>query len=335
MIIGTVITFIPKMMNNKNNILFLLVGIAILHFTINAQTYLPLPDSNATWITGSSCSQGTGYMKFVVNSHSSDTIINSKVYNKIYQVGEILKEYAGAYRSCSDGRTFIIPSFPIDTVEYLLFDISKKPGDTIKYVALFTDYMSITGLYDLVVDSVQYKDSGPYSLKCLFLKVIPPLPPGYNNNPIVWVERIGCLNGGIFNMYRFGLTTEYLKCMSKDDTVLYYAGFSNYWFSENFYLEYDTGFCELPPASIDEDVSESYRATIYPNPFTEHVILTNPPSKPFEVWIYTITGERVYFNEYNLSINNVIIDCNFDPGIYIIKIISDYELITVKKIIKI
>ncbi len=330
--------FNKKIKEMKHKILLLsIIGVHLLLWKINlqAQEYLALPDSNATWIVTHSNSVGTFHIEYGLSPTLDDTVINSKVYHKIYKKGYCkLNSYVGSYRNDINGKTYYVPAFPNDSIEYLWYDFTKNPGDTIKEVALnmFSDFV---GTYDLVVDSVIYKNSGPYNLKCLFLSPVPPGPPYYyNDNPLVWVERVGSLNGGIFNEYLCGLDIIHLRCMSTNDTILYFSFSLDCFFSEGIDLSYENGTCELP-ISINETVSERKQICVYPNPVDDRIMIKNLPSEPIEISIFNTMGQKV-FNKRNVSSerNHITIISNLKPGLYYIRIISINNELLTKKIIK-
>ncbi|MCK4407024.1 MAG: T9SS type A sorting domain-containing protein [Bacteroidales bacterium] len=322
----------------KHKILLLsIIGVHLLLWKINlqAQGYLALPDSNATWIVTDLCSVGTFHIEYGLSTNRNDTVINSNIYHKIF-LKDMLKniEYAGAYRSDTNGKTYYVPAISNDSTEYLWYDFTKNTGDTIKDIALNDLYYSFIGTYDLVVDSVNYKDSGPYQLKCLFLSIIPPGPQGYNGLPIIWVERIGSLNGGIFNQYRCGLNMLMLRCMNADDTIFYFSPFELCFLFQGIVLSYEPGICELP-ISINETVSEHKQICVYPNPVDDRIMIKNLPSEPIEISIFNTMGQKV-FNKRNVSSerNHITIISNLKPGLYYIRIISINNELLTKKIIK-
>ena len=267
--------------------------------SIQAQSYYTLPDSNATWIMAEKYNPATFFHEFGLNPFQDDTLINSNTYHKIYLKHEGWSpEYAGAYRSESDGKTYFVSAFPNDTNEYLLFDFSADVNDTINDIVVHGPLYAPLGAFDVVVDSIKNKLSGQYNLKCLYLSPIPPFPPYYDGNPLIWVEKIGCLNGGIFNYWECGLYLWTLRCMSADDTTFYFSTSLNCFFSEGFDLTYEQGSCEIP-VSIAE--SESHYSTLetYPNPFTTSTTIEYELKEisNIQFTIYNVIGEVVYMTE--------------------------------------
>jgi len=260
--------------------------------TIQSQNYYMLPDSNATWIVQSVNSNGWGYWGYNIGT---DTIIDSISYNTVYY-GTSANYYLGAYRNDVNGKIYYRPAFPsADSVEYLLFDFSANTGDTIRGVAMHMIGIFV-GIYDLFVDSTGYTESNPYSFKYLYLSPIPPFPPQYaNGNPVVWVEMIGCLNGGVFNEYLCGLDMITLRCMSVNDTTMYFNPSCNCFFTEGITIVYEQGTCVLPPVHIEESLSNNPIISAYPNPFTTSTTIKYEITEPshVQITIYNAIGESI------------------------------------------
>jgi len=324
----------------KRKILHLSYFIAIALFGVVipdhllAQNYLPLPDSNATWIIVDDSSQGTFYGEYVLNPFLDDTLINNIEYHKIFSKdGNNQLYYAGAFRSSSDGKTYYVPSFWNSTQEYLWYDLTKNVGDTVNDVAL--NYLeSFEGTFNLIVDSIKFKNAGPYNLKCLFLSAIPPVPTGYNGNPIVWVEHIGSLNGGIFNVYACGLNMTSLKCMSNNDTT-YYSPINpvSCFFWEEIDFTFQQGTCDLY-VGINDLNQENQKICIFPNPADNYLFIENLPSGNIDVCIYNAFGQMVFNKRYNsFDNNNITLQHEFMQGVFFIKLLLNNNELWQQKII--
>lgn len=306
-----------------------------INLQVTGQEYLPLPDSNAKWIVTDDSSQGTFLIEFSLSPFSDDTLINSKFYTKIFLTGiDKTHEYSGAFRSSSDGKTFYVPTAHNPPQEYLWYDFSKIAGDTIQDVALnfMNDFM---GIYDLLVDSVNYKDAGPYNLKCLYLSPIPPVPPYYNGNPVIWAEGIGSLNMGIFSGYSCGLNMTTLRCMSVDDTIYYYSNSMDCYFSEDVNLAYEPGVCDFYVGDNEPGTTDN-KICAYPNPVSDHIIIKNIPTGQMDACIFNAFGQRVFYKRYHTNGNNcIILQSNLIPGVYLISLtLKNKELWNQKIIVK-
>jgi len=266
-----------------------------------AQSYHTLPDSNATWIFTDASSAGHGYFEHGLDEHQNDTVINAKAYIKMFYRGLTDQyPYVGAFRSNTDGKTYYVPHFPSDTVEYLLFDLSANMGDTVKDVALHIYPHDFVGAFDLTVDTVRQVITNSDTLKCLYLSVIDSFPPYYAYETVVWLESVGSLNGGIFNLYMCGLNVDWLRCMSVDDTIRYFNLWGDCHFMDSIGLIYEQGVCELP-VSIAER-REGSQLSAYPNPFTTSTTLE------YELYticniqytVYNMMGEMVFYSQENM-----------------------------------
>ena len=153
-------------------------------------------------------SVGTFYIEYFLKQFHDDTLINQKRYTKIFSRFEDETIYAGAFRNDTSGKVYFVPPVEDYVEEHLWYDFSLNVGDTAFDVALNDMWPGIEGLYDLYVDSVTYINVGPYYLKCILLIPIEPDPLHYNGNYLVWIEKIGSLIGGIYNMYLCGLNWQ-------------------------------------------------------------------------------------------------------------------------------
>jgi hypothetical protein len=316
-------------MKNKLKIIVLAL---LLPYTSKEQSYISLPDSNATWITIEESSLGKYYHEYGLNLTKDDTIINSISYIKVFKKGTIdFQEYVGAFREDTTGSTFFI--YLNDTSEYLLFDFSKNTGDTLNNIA-FSYYNELIGIYNLKVDSVLLSPSGSLNLKCMYLSFIEPFPPNYNGNSVVWVERIGSLNGGIFNDYLCGLSMHTLRCMSANDTIFYFQSSNDCSFSEQITLSYDPGTCSLPVSVPDIGIKNN-RIQVSPNPFFNNLNLRNLPNNQINISIFNFLGEMIYHEELDSIMSNHLIYMDCKPGVYLIIIASKGKIISILKIIKI
>ena len=80
--------------------------------SLHAQQYQPIPDSNAAWIIEQDDGfGGLYYHRFSLSPYSDDTVINSKIYTKIYFRFDTSEEqYVGAFRNATDGISYYVPS---------------------------------------------------------------------------------------------------------------------------------------------------------------------------------------------------------------------------------
>jgi len=333
-------------MNNlkiKSQNAFIIMSIVILLPLLSkSQNFYTLPDSNAMWVIeiGHPFPVPTDYNRYFISKNKNDTTINSKKYIKVFNDaimnGQYFSpSYYGAYRSLSTGQTYFVMKDSIN--EYLLFDFSKLPGDTIRNVLVSSP---ISGILDCVVDSVMNVPLGPYQLKTLYVHTIPSATmPG--SLPLIWVEKIGCLGGGLENIVCF-IPFPPLNCMSVNDTIYYYGNgqpdcyFSSSYFNSSmvqyfFPYSYSNGGCFMP---LNVPEIKGHKVYIYPNPFTNQLFIENLSEDAFHIKIIDVLGQIIYSTFFQNSKSNVLLLEHIPAGIYFLNIQNNSGETIIKKIIK-
>jgi Secretion system C-terminal sorting domain len=132
-------------------------------YTLNAQTYLPFPDSAATWVNTyyNVVPIGPTYQNVLVDvinyCTDGDTSINSLTYTKIKICPENI--YHAAIRD-DNGKVYVVPKD--STQEFLLYDFTVSLGDTIYnvYYESFGSggYYEHTIIPELIVTEVQIEN---------------------------------------------------------------------------------------------------------------------------------------------------------------------------------
>jgi hypothetical protein len=297
----------------KRQIFILLFFIAYSICT-NAQNYYTLPDSNVTWITQQDDGfGGFHYWELSADSINKDTIINSKTYTKI-STGI----YQGAYRSDTLGLAYIVPHDSLQ--EFLIMDLTKNSGDTIKNVLVYSNTFPSGSLVKLHVDSVNYIQDGPYSLKRLFLSNHLLFPQNYSY--IFWIEKIGTSNGIYNDIHEIGLGSSWVCCMQHNDTIFY-----DYMTSDQFV--YEKGHC-INPTSINNCFSNP-EPKVFPNPTTDKIIVEQI-SQNTVLTVYDISGRLLLQNSFRQSKSEIDLS-SLSKGVYILKL-NNNDHIFVTKIIK-
>ncbi|MCF8302844.1 MAG: T9SS type A sorting domain-containing protein [Bacteroidales bacterium] len=316
----------------KQSFFLLTIILLLIQSNVWTQQYLPLPDSNAAWVVEESANMETFFHKYTYDDENKDTLINRENYQKVYLTyDDVNYIYSGAIRNTSNGIIHYVP--PFDSVERLMYDFTKESGDTI-FNASFCYWEDYIGSFDMVVDTVVYIQSGPYTLKALLLSCIEPYPPYYNGNGMAWVEGIGSLNGGLLHTHYCGLNLINLKCMNANDTIWYSPAFnSGCFFSySSIELTYESGTCDLP-VGMEENLSTADLA-IYPNPVKDFIKISNIPKVDFIIRIVNPLGETVFNESYaDDGQDQIMINCSLEPGLYIIRIESQENKLLTKKII--
>jgi hypothetical protein len=286
----------------------ILVSIFFINFVYaKGQTYLALPDSNASWTIESLDGSYMGYIDFLYSLpyNKQDTIINSKKYTKFPN--------KGAFRNDSAGITYFIPQD--STNEYVLQDLTKNAGDSV-YNVICTDELQNFSIYNFYVDSVNHITIGPYTLKRMYLTngSIPLNCSGWSQ--IIWVEKVGCMTGGFFNLEPCYLGAPFgssLACMSYNDTIYYSYFYGNY--SPSTYYN---GTCNTI-LKTTEFYSQNGGIKLSPNPIESEslISLDDLDDLIIEIVLYNSQGIKVK-NKRNLKNTELILKKNeFIPGIYI------------------
>ena len=318
----------------KHYTTFLITTIVMMFvsYYTTAQQYHPLPDSNASWIIEHDDGfGGTYFERFILSPGLDDTIINSLNYTKIYkQDWDSDTVYYGAFRNAGNGKSYFIKRFT--NTEHLLRDLSKNTGDTI-YNVDYEEGLHDQWILDFIVDSTDFKVSGPYTYKIMYLNTVVEDTIPEHGYPLVWIEKIGCFAGGIVNSIRGGLDAIKLYCMQYNDTIYYNNPYS--WFFFKTDIMYQNGQC-IYPVGI-ENSSMDAGIKISPNPFTSRLTVRNLPDvDEVEIKIINILGQVEYYNKLiNFSQPSTIINtAQLNSGIYILKINSTNKLLLTRKIVK-
>ncbi len=268
---------------------------------VNAQTYMPLPDSNATWIIQSGNSEVQDCKKIFIPDIERDTMINGLAYVKLMVMGAVFHGswtpppapshyygpgYYGAYRSDDSGRSYI--KFPDDSwelgdEEILLMDLTVEVGDTIKQLPTSEfgyDYINS----DFLVDSIDYVLNGPYTRKRIMLK---DLNPQWGMEcDFHWVEGLGNVSSGFQNVVGCGLDNVTLNCISINDSI----------FLDGSYIWADPvpGNCYYPYTNAINQEEIRLPLLVYPSPASDYVIFEiNTKGENGIVTIADITGRPV------------------------------------------
>ncbi len=303
----------------------------VLFVVAKGQKYHSLPNSDATWIiaeTGFPSEQI--YSRLFLSSYLDDTLINSKFYNKVYYQynQDTMAEYCGAFRNETDAVSYFVP--PASEQEYVLRDFTKNIGDTIRDVIYHHDVDWFIVL-DFVVDTVEYKQQGPYTTKVMYLSTVVPdtiSPYHIDGRPMTWMQGVGSIGLGILNSYVLNPSLRSLDCMQHNDTIFCQGGDQN--------LVYTQGKCSYP-LGIEEKANIVSRVQLQPNPFYNQIVLSRlPVHSPLTIKLINIYGQTVFTKvlhespaEYTLHI-----DPNLPKGMYLMSITAHDKIISTVKIEK-
>jgi hypothetical protein len=144
-----------------------------------SQPYMHLPDSNAIWQSLVLKEMGGGgYTYAYTLSENRDTLINGKVYTKMYAAHTVLPmlehTYCGSYRSTDSGKVY----FQSKGINYevLIYDFSANVGDTFAVTTSITPNSYIGGWGGEVWTDVTVDDYFGQSRPLISDESVPPIP---------------------------------------------------------------------------------------------------------------------------------------------------------------
>jgi hypothetical protein len=256
----------------------LLILLTICTLTAKSQTavYHSFPDSSAIWNFHYSlvlCSPFGSIDSYYSITISSDTLINSQVYHKLYTpfVQSVVSglcpplnlDYEGAIRQDTANRKVFYVA-PSASTEQLLYDFNMQVGDTVKgFLESFASPTDTVHSIDSVLVGTNYRKRWNIN-------------PWYN---IYLIEGIGSTYGLVVPSPGFIVDfADYtLTCFTQNGQTLYPDTITNCVLitdAENIYPEY-------------------YLTTISPNPFTDKINITTERNEPVEITLFDITSRKL------------------------------------------
>jgi|AntAceMinimDraft_15_1070371.scaffolds.fasta_scaffold15565_2 hypothetical protein len=290
----------------QKKLLFQLIGLFLLQmqFNLQAQEYVPFPDSNTIW-----SEVFTSQQPYEIETYqygiSGDTVINANQYQKLYLLNDtvyplITGQYCGAIREDSTKIIFVIDcncAYPgSGQDEVILYDFSKSIGDTV--------FVGIDGLGPSGYLVIDYVDSmlidNSYRKTFHFL--------GYES---YWIEGLGSTRG-LFSPIMTqptGYQKWELICFNQDNEVKYLnPGFNT---------------CFPILTGMNSEELESNDIKIFPHPVTNISVIEfmNNTSFMYQyIDFYNIFGQKV--NHINIKDRKQIFIKKIDyrSGLYVYRI---------------
>lgn len=288
----------------------------------NGQSYIHFPDSNAVWHETYVFSPPPQiwflwYDGIGETYYNGDTIINNKVFHKLYQTmrnifcSQVIEHtyYAGALREDTINKK-VFAFNPGDDAEHLLYDFNLQTGDTLPYSG-----GAIVDFIDTIVTNEGIKRSRWN------------VTGGYYSSAVI--EGIGGTHGLLSN----SLLLEY------PNVTMCFEGDSKQTIYINDYFGYGYGYCYVITDScyyLSTSKIELNELQVYPNPVKINAIIRLRIPEPIkhsiqELYLINQIGQKIHiaFNEsYDLYF-----DAPNQPGIYFIHIRTKQQIITKKIII--
>jgi hypothetical protein len=306
----------------KTTILILWLTILSLFGQTQTNVYYPFPTSNTVWrerFGGLFCPYCSEYQDFL----TGDTIIGSHIYSKItrtainyyvdlygYCTGIIIGSgtfYNGAFRNDSiNKKVYYVP--PSSTNDTLLYDYNLNLFDTLHQSYLYDSSTMICFVHEIdsvLIGSQYHKE---------FIIANGNIPPY-----LYLIEGIGSSSGLLGSLFPLFECGDGLECVTENGVTIYPD--SNY-------------SCQLVDG-VSEIVSSNFLFKIYPNPLSDWGIVNLSP--PFNNLELSITNELgVEIKRINNLKNEERIDLsNFQPGLYLYKVIKGTTIVSNGKLIKI
>ncbi len=282
-----------------------------------AQDYIPLPDSNAVWVNTfwTIVKEDVIYYKLQYSNsfcaNGEDTIISDQSYTKIRYC--VSGDYQGAFRN-DTGKVYYVP---VDsTMEYLLYDFTVLPGDTIHNV--YTDVVAP------ILNEFHVKSVDTIEVDGIARRKINFYGGALGADYTYWYEGIGN-SQGIFQS-PLSAPSDYLfllDCMTSNDTILYSGHF----------LQHTPGTCEIS-LGVETIQNKSSDINIYPNPTKDKIYFQIPSESNLKNISMTGISGEVLNAKVNQIGNQFEVDIsNFPKGLYVIAIQLE-EGVYYQKIIK-
>ncbi len=300
--------------------LILIVLLLAMQITNKAQSYYPLPDSNAVWTLFHYGQTGSEIQKFGI---SGDTIINSITYKKIYWCFDYNFNLANLYYKAAirqiNKKVYVV--YPTHTSESILYDFTLTINDTAKVI-------SQSGfLYSYKVASIDSINiSGHYHKRWKFNSA------SFHDEEY-WIEGIGSTFGLLLPLWTGSDNCFNLLCASKDSSVIYqYLDMPNMPTCTGN-LPYD---CDglLNPASVREQFIENTKTIIFPNPFSNSAIIkTNNELYDATLKVYDILGQEMLMLAHLNGQEIKIIKDNLNSGNYYYHLTQNGSLVSKGKFI--
>jgi hypothetical protein len=288
--------------------LFFLLFLCSSSLLVSAQTYVPMPLSNAKWTEGYSTWH---YERHANIATTTDTTYNGQTYiGMLYSTGG---GYVGGYRE-DNKIVYYLP--PNDTQEVVLYDFNVALGDTVSHWWMATtsiDYdpnnpavVTISGIDSMLVGTTYRK-----------IYYVTNDTIGMTGTSVV--EGIGNLSG-LLSAWSIG-HLEYnieLTCFRINDTIIWQPDVR--------------GFCtDTTVVGVSE--LDFPTLQIYPNPTADLVYIQTPEANIYNILIVNALGQQLGAQKINA--NNAEISLSHLPdGVYYLQVANEAKRVQTHKILK-
>ncbi len=303
----------------KKSTLILALTLLVLS-SLKGQDYVPFPTEKVNWNVyyRGTCNETPSDTMLIRYAIHGDTTINGIQYSKLcIESGDLDSPRIGVIGGLREiGKKIYYKGYTIvgagNDEEFLLYDFTRQVGDTIWHD-------SHGGFHSVVleIDSVLIGEN--------FRKRYKVDNNWFYQNPDYIIEGIGSVKNGLL-----GHVSDLPTCGT------------HYWehicFSENGAVKYlNPSYNECFPVellSVIKQIDQANDFDIYPNPFTDQVIIKVTASNDYFIFkMFDINGRTVF--EKSISSERVNFDVELLRGIYNAVIIDkDGEILYAKKMVK-
>ena len=295
-------------MNKKLSLIWVVFFIKLFSNNLYSQVGNTIVDTNSVWSINNQIVYPMPPTSYYIHL-KGDTIIDSKQYTKVWNNNDLSltddMELYGLIRE-ENQKTYIRYNYNGLSGENLLYDFSLNIGDSVLLYQIDTIYF-----YWFTVTNVDSIEINNKMHKRIILS-------GNFYTDITWVEKIGCLDIGLF------YSPMIFLCGVREDLLCYYYNNSCLYTNPNF------NYCTV---GLDNPLKTESKTIIYPNPVKDYL---NIESKEIisKIEVLDIEGRLLIRKE---DINNINYTTNLNSlskGVYILKIKYKNQKIASYKLLK-
>lgn len=284
-------------------ILFILIISLPTNITFG-QNSIPFPTDSATW-TMDIQTQGMSFPPQTSHQLSyyktnGDTLINGKLFARIsipYLANYCFIREDSGLVYCKYGQ-----STSYDTTEFILYNFNLVQGESLS--------LPMAGY------TITYHPASVYAIDYVLIGIETHKRIRINSwIPFDFVEGVGALQGLMYPEIPWVDFWGDLTCFSRKDTIQYTSNFGPWYAPGNCWLNTD----------IEETKFDNF--SVYPNPASNQLIISNNNQVISKINIYNITGEIIKTIPTDINVINV---ADLHQGIYLLRITINDEIITRK-----
>lgn len=299
-----------------------------------AQSYIPIPDTNATWNI-----HEQGYIPCATSNFqwlnrdmtifiSGDTVFNGFTYKKLYATGieytsEIIGLFCndnlsssfnnqpyGAFRNDTAAKQVWFIRYGFCSTPGVMFDFSLNVGDSLTSV----DGCGVSSVNGVVLADTSIVYGGLPRRVMLY---------GYNYSMSFWetstiIEGIGSTLAGLFDAYHHFEYNSSLICFAHNDTTVY---------------PNNTTSCDLITA-VQEWAKTKAGISVFPNPCSGEIKISFPEPINSVLKLYNSFGTVVHTEVINQKSDVELNLQRYPSGIYFAQVSNNNKIYSQKIIIQ-